>query len=79
VRNPHFYRSQPKLENGAYDQKIVIDLVEPPPKELYVLTNNEHRVYLKFGGTQRALAHVSKTNDNTLIFKGLYPLFPFLP
>jgi hypothetical protein len=82
AQNPHFYLSEPKLEDGAYQEKCVVELTRTrpyPPKTIYALTNDKRRVYLEFGKKRRTLAHVSRANNDTLGFKGLYPLFLFLP
>jgi hypothetical protein len=54
----------------------VAELIEPYPDTMYILTNNERRVYLEFEEMQRTFDHVWRTND-ALSFKGLCP--PSLP
>jgi hypothetical protein len=78
AQNPHFYPSLPTLVNGTYRGESVAELIQPYPDTIYVLTSNERRVYLEFGEIRRTFDHVWRTND-ALSFKGLCPLFLFLP
>jgi len=63
--------------DGAYQGEFVAELTQTCPETIYILTNNERRVYVEFGETRRTFDHVWRTT-NGLIFKGLYPLFLFL-
>jgi hypothetical protein len=60
-----------------------VDTFKTQPTEhyqgtIYVLTNNERRVFLELGEKRRTFDNVWKTND-TLIFKGSCPAIVFFP
>jgi hypothetical protein len=71
AQNPHFYDGLPIFPTAF------VDTFKTQPTEhyqgtIYVLTNNERRVFLDLGKKRRTFDNVWKTND-TLIFKGSCP------
>ena len=75
AQNPHFYDGLPIFPTAS------VDTFRTQPTEnyrgvIYVLTNNEHRVFLELGEKRRTFDNVWKMND-TLIFKGSCPVIIF--
>ena len=50
AQNPCFYSSLTTLENGMYQGSAIIELTEPFPDTIYVITNNECWVYFNLRG-----------------------------
>jgi hypothetical protein len=71
AQNPHFYLNLPTLVNGTYQGKPVAELSRPYPDTIYVLTNNERRIYLEFGEMRRTFDHVWRTKNDALSFKDI--------
>lgn len=77
AQNPHFYDGLPLFPT------VSVDTFKTQPTEhyqgtIYVLTNNERRVFLALDNKRRTFDNVWKTN-NTLIFKGSCPAIIFFP
>ena len=70
AQNPHFYDGHPRFPTAFVDT-FRIQPTENYQGTIYVLTNNERRVFLELGEKRRTFDNVWKTND-TLIFKGSY-------
>ena len=75
LQNPHFYDGIPIFPT------TFADMFKTRPTEdyqgtIYVLTNNERRVYLDLGKKRRIFDNIWKMND-TLIFKGSCPAIIF--
>ena len=68
AKNPHFYDGPPKFPTSFMDTHKT-----PPTNDyqgtIYVLTNNECRVFLDSGDERWTFDNVWKTS-NTVIFKG---------
>ncbi|KAI0271780.1 hypothetical protein BGY98DRAFT_1006266 [Russula aff. rugulosa BPL654] len=69
AQNPHFYDGLPIFPTAS------VDTFKTQPTEdyqgtIYVLTNNERRVFLELGKKRRTFDNVWKMND-TLIFKDI--------
>jgi hypothetical protein len=77
AQNPHFYESLPNSPT-SYGPTFNTQPTEDYRGTVYILTNNERRVYLELGQKRRTFDNVWRTN-NTLIFKGSCPTFLFLP
>lgn len=75
AKNPQFYGGDhPK----TYGRDSEIQPTENYKDTIYVLTNNERRVFLELGKNLQIFDNVWKRN-NALIFKGLCPSFLFCP
>ena len=74
AQNPHFYNGLPVFPTAFVDTQPTEDYQDT----IYVLTNNERRVFLELGERRRTFDNVWKAN-NTLIFKGSYLSIIFFP
>ncbi len=77
ARNPHFYDGPPKFPTTFVDT-FETQPTRDYPDTIYVLTNNERRVFLELGKKRRTFDNVWRKND-TLIFKGSCPAVIFFP
>ena len=77
AQNPHFYDGLPIFPTASVDT-FKTQPTEDYQGKIYVLTNNERRIFLDLGGKRRTFDNVWKMND-TLIFKGLCPAIIFFP
>jgi hypothetical protein len=77
AQNPHFYEGPPTFPT-TYGPAYRTQPTEEYQDTVYVLTNNERRVFLELGQNRRTFDNVWRTND-ALIFKGSCAAFLFLP
>lgn len=76
AQNPQFYEGPPTFpttDGPASETKPTEDYKDT----VYVLTNNERRVFLDLGKNRRIFDNIWRTENNTLIFKGLCSAFLF--
>ena len=76
AQNPHFYKNLP-TNPTTYWAEFKIRPTDDYRDTVFVLTNNERRVFLEVGEKLRTFDNVWKTSD-ALILKGLCPVFLFL-
>ena len=74
AHNPQFYEDLP-ISSVEYGGRFYKQSTTQYQGTIYILTNNSHRVFLKFDGKLRAFDNVSVVN-NTLILKSWF-LFVF--
>ncbi len=69
VQNPHFYGSLPAHATPVYEGKSMAELTKPYPDTIYILTNNEHRIFLDLGKRQWIFDNIWNTGG-ILLFRG---------
>ena len=78
VQNPHCYDDSPIFPTTSVDM-FKVHPTNHYQGTIYVLTNDERRVYLDLGKERRIFDNIWKMNDDTLIFKGECPATIFFP
>lgn len=76
AQNPQFYEGPPAFPT-TYGPASNTRPTEEYKDTIYVLTNNERRVFLDLGKDRRVFDNIWRTDNNTLIFKGWCSAFLF--